>query len=144
FDGVIQLSDCGSQNGTLVNGSSVIGGVALQDRDVITLGGVFDLTVHIGTEREEVAPGSVQPHTYSAYQAPMAASYRAAAFKGTAQAQIPRTKSQNQSSGETWFSVPVIAGGAIVLILLVSGLLLVISKNAGSGRGRRQPVRVEN
>ncbi|HEX6731427.1 MAG TPA: FHA domain-containing protein [Pyrinomonadaceae bacterium] len=47
FDGVIQISDCGSQNGTLVNGSAVSGSITLRDGDLITLGGASELQIGI-------------------------------------------------------------------------------------------------
>jgi pSer/pThr/pTyr-binding forkhead associated (FHA) protein len=47
FDGVVQLSDCGSQNGTMVNNQPLTGVAILHNRDVITLGGSQDLFVQI-------------------------------------------------------------------------------------------------
>ncbi|HKZ02693.1 MAG TPA: FHA domain-containing protein, partial [Pyrinomonadaceae bacterium] len=47
FEGLIQITDCGSQNGTEVNGTQVVGGTVLRHGDLITLGGVCDITVTI-------------------------------------------------------------------------------------------------
>ncbi len=147
FDGVIQISDCGSQNGTRVNGAGVTVGAVLSDGDVITLGGACDLEVRIG-EKREPGTGNVTNATYSApiqsYQvavgAPPMASNLPAADQG-ARPILPQR--QNHSSFETWFSVPVIAALSVVLILLVSGLLVVISKNSSSGTSAQRQKRIE-
>src|SRR5215216_401831 len=44
-DGVSYISDCGSQNGTLVNDNPVVGAVALREGDIITLGGAYNVGV---------------------------------------------------------------------------------------------------
>lgn len=45
FADAAQISDCDSQNGTFVNGCPVTSALGLQDGDVISLGGVCELTV---------------------------------------------------------------------------------------------------
>jgi predicted component of type VI protein secretion system len=45
--GGVRIADCGSQNGTLVNGVPADGSVELRDGDVVTLGGLCDLKVGI-------------------------------------------------------------------------------------------------
>jgi hypothetical protein len=61
FGGGILVADCGSQNGTLVNGGPAVGAVKLRDGDVVTLGGSCDLTVNIGTAGQSY--GSERPFT---------------------------------------------------------------------------------
>src|SRR5207237_5787415 len=48
FDGIAQVSDCGSRNGTQLNSVAVTGAAVLSDGDVITLGGSTEITVRIG------------------------------------------------------------------------------------------------
>src|SRR6266446_9976082 len=47
FQGHFNLSDCGSSNGTLVNGRPVTALTELSDWDVLTFGGVGDILVRI-------------------------------------------------------------------------------------------------
>src|SRR5205085_12287051 len=60
FDGIAQVSDCGSRNGTQLNSVAVTGAAVLSDGDVITLGGSTEITVRIGarasTESRAKAP----------------------------------------------------------------------------------------
>src|SRR5258708_1321765 len=68
FGDFVQISDCGSQNGTSVNGHPITGTVELEDGDIITLGEV-EVTTQIQlvseqparsdlAERPEVADGN--------------------------------------------------------------------------------------
>src|SRR6266436_8702788 len=50
FEGRFNLSDCGSSNGTLVNGRPVTGMIELCDWDVLVFGGVGDIVVRIQDE----------------------------------------------------------------------------------------------
>ena len=62
FDGVYFLSDCGSQNGTTLNGRSVSGPVEIHDGDVILLGDVEELKVKFfdpKAEQKQTRPKSV-------------------------------------------------------------------------------------
>jgi pSer/pThr/pTyr-binding forkhead associated (FHA) protein len=47
FDGRFTLSDCGSSNGTFLNGIEVTSPVELSDWDILTFGGVSDVLVRI-------------------------------------------------------------------------------------------------
>src|SRR5258705_12247715 len=40
YDGIYNLSDCGSSNGTLINGRTINSATVLSDWDVLTFGGV--------------------------------------------------------------------------------------------------------
>jgi pSer/pThr/pTyr-binding forkhead associated (FHA) protein len=70
FDGEARISDCGSQNGTFINGRQVDGAVGLNDGDVISLGSVYDLVVRVVSDETaapipapsvEAAPGNKRP-----------------------------------------------------------------------------------
>src|SRR6266446_7221555 len=47
FEGRFNLSDCGSSNGTFVNGNSITALTELSDWDVLTFGGIGDILVRI-------------------------------------------------------------------------------------------------
>src|SRR5215216_3375800 len=49
-DGSVIISDCGSRNGTFVNGKRVVGAVELHDGDVLTFGGSKEITIEISRE----------------------------------------------------------------------------------------------
>src|SRR5437660_578692 len=50
FEGRFNLSDCGSSNGTFINGTPVTALTELSDWDVLTFGGVGDILVRIDDE----------------------------------------------------------------------------------------------
>lgn len=113
FGGVIQISDCGSQNGTRVNDAPVEGGVVLRDGDVITLSDSCELIVQIGANGEQVPVSwPVTVNRPPIQQIPIASP----TFKPP----------QGVDSNLSWFSPPVIAAGSVVIILAFAGLLILI------------------
>lgn len=50
FDGVYFVSDCGSQNGTTLNGKAVSGPVKIHDGDIILLGDDHEFRVKLGSQ----------------------------------------------------------------------------------------------
>lgn len=124
YDGVFNLSDCGSSNGTFINGQSVTSVAALHDWDVLTFGGVGDIVVRVGDEsRPTESPG--QSTGANAIAPPK---YSATAISHNANHLTSR-------EARSWLSAPVIAASAAVLILVIAGLVLLISK-AGSSSSR--------
>jgi pSer/pThr/pTyr-binding forkhead associated (FHA) protein len=123
IEGRFNLSDCGSSNGTLVNGAAVAASTELSDWDVLTFGGVGDILVRI----EDDADGPVA--------AVKAASPLLA--QGPAIASPPRS-SQPIASDQSWLSGPVIAVASAVFIILIAGLALLIIKTSNS-RGGSKP-----
>jgi hypothetical protein len=140
FDGVIQVTDCGSQNGTAVNGEPLAGSMQLKDGDVITLGDACDITLRVGADNNAAvskatagATGAVRTtkHTLQV-RLPSAASQPGAqnlhgrelstelSGDGSPLAAPPRPSSR--------LSTPLVATAAVVLILAATGLLVVISK----------------
>lgn len=115
FSGVIQISDCGSQNGTRVNSDPVIGGVVLHDGDVITLSDTCELMIQIGSNGG-VSPGPSAP-VPAAFPTPAAT---------PAPVLPPAAYQQPSESGPSWLSAPVIAAGSVVVILVFAGLLILI------------------
>src|SRR5687768_15019835 len=47
-DGIVQVSDCGSVNGTFVNHARVTSPTVITDRDVISISEVYSIAVRIG------------------------------------------------------------------------------------------------
>jgi len=58
FDGVVQVSDCGSRNGTSVNGIPVSDAAVLRDGDAITLGETCVITVCISGRPDATVTGA--------------------------------------------------------------------------------------
>lgn len=115
FDGSAYISDCGSQNGTFVNGKPVIGSVELHDGDLITLGGPHEITVEM--RQESVAgTGTGYAATPFAVQAPNP-NFFPALDNSVAPGAAPFP-----------LNAQVIAGAAAILILLVAGLLLALNQ----------------
>lgn len=136
FDGVFSISDCGSSNGTLVNGQAVSGGTRLQDRDVLTFGGVGNIVVRVRDDVQlpdaQVQPASLNLGGVAGHSGYAATQNQAASAATTA--------------GNPWLSAPVIAVGSALLILLVAGLALVIiefgsdsNRNSKIGIAKKQP-----
>lgn len=119
FDGAVQVSDCGSQNGTGVNGEPLAGPASLRDGDVVTLGQTCDITVRIRPAAgARLADSShTQP---TAAPPPPAIALRPAAQPGSRQ----------------WQSTPVLAAAAAALILVLTGLFVFISKSGGGDTQR--------
>src|SRR2546425_2843656 len=113
FEGRFNLSDCGSSNGTFVNGNSITALTELSDWDVLTFGGVGDILVRIDDNSGTHASGVL--HT------------------GGVRTITKPTASKNQS----WLSGPVIAIGSAVIIILVTVIALLIGQNSNSPGGSK-------
>jgi len=112
-DGSVIVSDCGSQNGTFVNGKPVVGAVELHDGDLLTFGGSTEITVEIRHESTQYAGGPSTPvHAPAENPTPAA---------GSVSPSIP-----------SWMNAPVLAAAAVVLILLGAGLLVAINQTSSS------------
>jgi pSer/pThr/pTyr-binding forkhead associated (FHA) protein len=141
YDGVFYLSDCGSSNGTLVNGRAVNGAIELQDWDVLTFGGVGDIVVRLRSEIQSGEPHA-RPSQSNARGVVADSNYAASQNQPDALAPTERL---------SWLSAPVIAASAAVLILLVAGLALLITEtrsgsrsNSKVGIGKRHPPYTED
>jgi hypothetical protein len=51
FDGIVQISDCGSENGTFINGRRINGGVVLKNGDMISMGSACNILICINFEK---------------------------------------------------------------------------------------------
>ena len=108
FNGSVQISDCGSQNGTFVNGQAVVGAVELADGDVIMLGGSKEITIGI-LRHSASSPSQVNSPQISS----------------------PVAGEDNSPSMPSWLNAPVVAGASVVLILVVMVVLLALNSRSG-------------
>jgi hypothetical protein len=136
FGGVVQIADCGSQNGTQVNGMEVVAGAVLHDGDVITLAGVCDIEVAIGGNGKRAPQGSAgrAPEVGSVVRQPSHAQV-------APQRQPVRTNTRAAADGGASslnsLGVPIIAATAVAIVILVAGGLLVfLSGSDGRQRNR--------
>src|SRR5260370_5208491 len=68
FEGVVQISDCGSQNGTKVNGATIVASTILHSGDVISLAGVCEIEVSIEENGSEIHVAQTPPGALQAKQ----------------------------------------------------------------------------
>lgn len=111
FDDAVQLTDCGSQNGTMVNRQPLVGSTMLKDGDSILIGYACDIRVQIrrlanannGGPRKVYSGGPTNFSTGS-----------------SGSSTSPNTGSNN---------VLIIALGSIIGIFIVAGLLVILLHN---------------
>ncbi len=114
------ISDCGSQNGTMVNGFPITGATRLNDGDVITLGGVFRISTAINHQAAPVAGLTASAPSSSLNQQPAS----------------PPLPTPANNAPTFWLTPPVIIAAAVSgIILLVAGMLVALTWNGGSKKG---------
>jgi predicted component of type VI protein secretion system len=118
---VSQLSDCGSANGTAVNGHTLARPVVLRDGDHITLGGSFDIVVSLGAEGAHVGAGGAE---FASTVASVQPTYRAQPQQVAASAASPHTATPTRSSLPSWLTPPVIGAFVSALVIIVAAVLL--------------------
>lgn len=119
-DGAFTITDCGSSNGTFINGRQVSAPTALSDWDVLTFGGVADVVVRLQEAadqfQEKVLDDSIAKRiSVTARPKPIGA---------------PRPIN---APADSILSKPVIAIAAAVVILLIAGIALIMSQRSRSG-----------
>jgi predicted component of type VI protein secretion system len=121
FDGIVQVSDCGSQNGTFVNGRLVTGAIVVNDGDTVSIGSGCDVTVRL--KNPSPAIGSIIIPNHSS----LAAEVGDQAVSPESSAIIsydPRSRPEQLGS----LKIATIAVGAILVIL--APVLIVLNSNA--------------
>ncbi len=144
FDGIAQVSDCGSRNGTQLNSVAVTGAAVLSDGDVITLGGSTEITVRIGarasagsrTKSSAVAAASAGVSERRAKPARKIAK-RARVKKDRTSQQVPpprigQIEDSDWASSHGWLSAPVIAACSVVVILLIVVVLIIFMRKGSA------------
>jgi hypothetical protein len=103
FDGKFTLSDCGSSNGTFVNGQQVTTPIELSDWDVLTFGGVSDVLVRIEGDPSSREHSEAQPIPAPGYQ-----------------------RQHKSTNSDNHLFKPLIALAAAALILTITGVVLFV------------------
>ena len=111
IEGHFNLSDCGSSNGTFINGRQINAPEELNDWDVLTFGGVGEVLVRIEAESEPADESAFKPSSNRPAPEAIATS-------------LP---SRKVSAGPSSSKLPLIAAVAAVGILLIAGLALLIA-----------------
>jgi hypothetical protein len=107
FDGIVQISDCGSESGTFVNSKRINGGAALRNGDTISMGSACSMLVSIRSAGPE---NHTEQHVES-----------------SAQSDAPILQ----------LTTPVIAIASVVLILLIAvPLIIFLNKDSSRRTGR--------
>jgi pSer/pThr/pTyr-binding forkhead associated (FHA) protein len=134
FEGVVQITDCGSQNGTEVNGRPVVATAVLQDGDQITLAGICDITVAISDHgapedsRAASPPAMPRSQPQSSYSSPSPSSPQLGRLNNGA------TSKQQWLGG---LGIPLIVAATVGLaVVIAAGLLLLILRPGGQSRAR--------
>jgi pSer/pThr/pTyr-binding forkhead associated (FHA) protein len=113
FDGLVQLCDCGSDSGIMINGRQITGVATLKNGDRISLGKACEIIVNINPAKRESEGVRLPDRKRS---------------------DAPR---QLQSQTTTRFTTPVIAAMAVAAIMIVTLSLAAIFKGAGRGQSIR-------
>ncbi|MFN2532835.1 MAG: FHA domain-containing protein [Pyrinomonadaceae bacterium] len=126
FEGLVQISDCGSQNGTEVNGVPIASSAILESGDLITLAGVCEIEVEIFTN-------STQPSDRSS-------SLATPNYPQPGQKIVPteQTNERNAAFAKTSTAHLLAISAAVLIIFIAGGLLFFIL------RGSREERRAEN
>ena len=114
FDGIIQISDCGSEGGTFVNGKRINGGVVLRNGDTISIGSACNMVISIN---------SADPESSVA--------------KDKNRAEQPAASSAQSNATILRLTTPVIAMASVVLILVLAvPLIIFLNKDNNRRTGR--------
>jgi hypothetical protein len=125
-DGAVLITDCGSRNGTFVNGSKITGTTALKDGDVISIGTIATIKVSIGQ--------SQRPAGRSAHPVAPFGSAANRGFQAPSRPYSDPRVAPGPSAELTRYLRALVAG--VVLLVLV---LLVAFLRAGRQRATRLP-----
>lgn len=131
FDGTYFLSDCGSQNGTTLNGRSVSGPTQIKDGDKIVLGDSLEFRVEFVKPQEEQK------------SRPKSVSIKASTASHRNQAS---TVAVQQSSGLPIQTIQILIGVAAVSVVLIIGAVVIFLVGFGGGKGNtnNQNINIEN
>jgi hypothetical protein len=159
-DGAYWVVDLGSSNGTTVNGQPVTGERALQDNDIICLGGTSTLQIHLGAGAQQAAQqgasasafampsvGVPSMPTYSTPSVPSVPSVQAPQYS-LPQPQTPQPPAAAQRIMGMPQSVVAGLGGAVVVGGLVAILWATGVIGGGSSvktpRAKNEPTREQS
>ena len=121
FAEVFVVSDCGSSNGTTVNGAELREPAALKDGDVLKLGGGFDIEAEIFSDRPKSGPAGAADSEADGSSGYGSGGGQSAAASAAGGSSIPT-------------AVFIIAPALVILFLVCGGGLLFFFGNSGGGR----------
>jgi hypothetical protein len=136
FDGTYFLSDCGSQNGTTLNGRPVSGPTQIKNGDRIVLGDSQEFRVKFVEPQAE--------HQGKQESRPKSVSIKASTASQRSQAS---TVAVQQSSGLSVQTIQILIGVVAVSLMVIIGavvIFLVGFGNGGKGNTNNQNANIEN
>ena len=122
YDEAAQITDCGSQNGTFVNGRQIYAAVELNDGDLVSLGSVCEIRVSLRRRSEAYDRGSSLHPTEASY---LPADYGSASTADRAPFKLNPQK------------IAMISIAVIVVITIL--VVLVLTLNGGDHNGSPPP-----
>ena len=133
FDGIVQVSDCGSQNGTFINDKLVTGATIVNDGDTISVGSACDISIRLKSAGPVLEPDIISTH-------------RAPAAENGGQASDREASAINAHASGAIFKVQLsslnIALMAVVAILFILAPV-VIFLNSNTQKPKAVPPRLE-
>jgi len=119
FDGIVQVSDCGSQNGTFINERLVTGARVVNDGDTISIGSGCDISVRVKNPSPALGP------IINSSRGARAAEVGAQAIGPESSANV----SYNSRSGPEPSSLLKIATVTVVAILVILAPVVIFLKS---------------
>ncbi|MEP6902076.1 MAG: FHA domain-containing protein [Actinomycetota bacterium] len=126
------VSDCGSSNGTMLNGEDLSDPIALKDGDLLNLGGGLKIEVEMISDK----PKAKKSYNEDGSDEESSSS---SAFSGGTSSQSAATSASNSSAIPTsvFIIAPILA---IVVLLCGGGLLLILGGNGGGNNVKNNDV----
>jgi hypothetical protein len=121
FNDVAQITDCGSQNGTFLNGQPLHSATVLKNGDVISMGQNCKIRVQV-VSKAAANPSVIAPPISSAQSTAQPAAHVPTALPDSA----PPPAANEQSANSLDLSPSLIAGLATGVIVLIAGVLIVV------------------
>jgi hypothetical protein len=145
FEGVVQISDCGSQNGTKVNGATIVASAILHSGDVISLAGVCEIEVSIEENGSEIHVA--QTPTRGALQAKQEAKAQVSQRVGADERR--GTNINGSGSLGSWLRTPnahlvAVTAGILVILGAVGLLLFILNQTPRQHRLEDRPSTAQN
>jgi len=135
FEGIIQISDCGSQNGTEVNGAPITAGCVLNDGDWIVLGGVCEIEVQIRSDAGEKNSKSTTVVSQPAATAKPAI--------GSQKRKVVQPAATGSGSF-TGVHLAMISVGLLIIVLALGLLIFILTRGGPAKYENRQVIRNDN
>ena len=144
FEGVVQISDCGSQNGTKVNGATIVASTILHSGDVISLAGVCEIEVSIEENGSEIHVAQTPPGALQAKQ-----EEKAQVSQQVGAGERRGTNINGSVSLGSWLRTPnahlvAVTAGILVILGAVGLLLFILNQTPRQHRLEDRPSTAQN